>query len=75
MNGTLFKISMFTVVGNDAIRTKHKFYQVTWFPNVLCAVDGTLIPSIAPKDNEPEYVCRKCLHAMNVQVVPDASLW
>nr|XP_034315948.1 putative nuclease HARBI1 isoform X1 [Crassostrea gigas] len=74
MNGTLFKISMFTVVGNDAIRTKHEFYQIAGFPNVLGAVDGTLIPIIAPKDNEPEYVCRKGFHAMNVQVVADASL-
>lgn len=74
MNGTLFIISMFTVVGNDAIRTKHEFYQIAGFPNVLGAVDGTLIPIIAPKDNKPEYVCRKGFHAMNVQVVADASL-
>lgn len=60
--------------GNDAIRTKHEFYQIAGFPNVLGAVDGTLIPIIAPKDNEPEYVCRRGFHAMNVQVVADASL-
>lgn len=60
--------------GNDAIRTKHEFYQIAGFPNVLGAVDGTLIPIIAPKDNEPEYVCRKGFHAMNIQVVTDTSL-
>ena len=61
-------------LGNDAVRTKHDFYQTAGFPNVLGAVDGSLIPIIAPKDNEPEYVCRKGFHAINVQVVADASL-
>nr|XP_022294334.1 putative nuclease HARBI1 [Crassostrea virginica] len=61
-------------IGNDAVRTKHDFYQIAGFPNVLGAVDGSLIPIIAPKDNEPEYVCRKGFHAINVQVVADASL-
>lgn len=65
---------MFTVVGNDAIRTKHEFYQIAGFPNVLCAVDRILIPFIAPKDNEPDYACRKGFHAINLQVVADASL-
>lgn len=65
---------MFTVIGNDEIRTKYEFYQIAGFSNVLGAVDGILIPIIAPKDNEPEYVCRKGFHAINVQVVADASL-
>nr|XP_022308063.1 putative nuclease HARBI1 [Crassostrea virginica] len=61
-------------IGNDAVRTKHDFYQIAGFPNVLGAVDGSLIPIIAPKNNEPEYVCRKGFHAINIQVVADASL-
>ncbi|XP_062581784.1 putative nuclease HARBI1, partial [Saccostrea cucullata] len=59
---------------NDALVTKHHFYQIAGFPNVIGAIDGTLIPIMAPKENEPEYVCRKGFHAMNVQVVADASL-
>ena len=61
-------------LGNDAVRTKHDFYQIAGFPNVLGAVDGSLIPIIAPNNNEPEYVCRKGFHAINIQVVADASL-
>ncbi|XP_062566936.1 putative nuclease HARBI1 [Saccostrea cucullata] len=59
---------------NEASRTKHEFYQIAGFPNVLGAVDGTLVPITAPKDNESVYVCRKGYHAINVQVVADASL-
>lgn len=43
------------------------------FPNVLGAVDGTLIKIQAPSENEPSYVCRKGFHALNVQTVSDAS--
>ncbi|XP_061162901.1 putative nuclease HARBI1 [Saccostrea echinata] len=62
------------VRANEALVTKHHFYQIAGFPNVIGAIDGTLIPIMAPKENEPEYVCRKGFHAMNVQVVADASL-
>lgn len=58
----------------EANRVKHDFYQIAGFPNVLGAIDGTLIPIMAPKVNEPEYVCRKGYHAMNIQVVADAWL-
>ena len=61
-------------IGNDAVRTKYDFYQIAGFPNVLGAVDGSLIPIIAPKNNEPEFICRKGFHAINIQVVADASL-
>lgn len=44
------------------------------FPNVLGAVDGTLIKIQAPSENEPSYVWRKGFHALNVQTVSDASL-
>ena len=33
-------------LGNDAVRTKHDFYQIAGFPNVLGAVDTSLIPII-----------------------------
>jgi hypothetical protein len=34
-------------------------------PNVIGVIDGTLIPIIAPKDNEADFVCRKGFHAIN----------
>ena len=40
-------------------------------PNVLGAVDGTLIKILAPSKNEQSYVCRK---GLNVQAVADSSL-
>jgi hypothetical protein len=42
--------------------------------NVIGVIDGTLIPIIAPKDNEADFVCRKGFHAINVQAVADDSL-
>ena len=57
---------------NDAelLEIKRKFYQAAGIPNVIGAVDGTLIPIIAPKgQDEPAYVCRKGYHAINVQAV------
>ncbi|XP_056017405.1 putative nuclease HARBI1 [Ostrea edulis] len=59
---------------NEAIQIKQDFFKMAGFPNVLGAIDGTLISIIAPKENEPEYVCRKGFHALNIQVVADTSL-
>ncbi|XP_053403112.1 putative nuclease HARBI1 [Mercenaria mercenaria] len=53
---------------------KRKFYQKCRMPNIIGAVDGTLIPIQAPTEDEAAYVCRKNYHALNVQAVcdPDA---
>ncbi|CAC5385073.1 HARBI1 [Mytilus coruscus] len=51
------------------------FYDISSFPNVLGAIDGTLIPiQWMSGDDEPTYVCRKQYHAINVQVICDAEL-
>lgn len=50
---------------------KQAFYRKCQIPNVIGAVDGTLIPIIAPAENEDIYVCRKNFHAINVQAVVD----
>ncbi|KAK3083318.1 hypothetical protein FSP39_019317 [Pinctada imbricata] len=45
------------------------------FPNVLGAIDGTLIPIMGMSgDEEHVYVCRKGFHAINVQAVVDANM-
>ena len=57
-----------------AIRTvKDTFFHVAGFPNVLGAIDGTLVPIKGPSVDEHLYVCRKGYHALNVQSVADAD--
>ena len=57
--------------GRDIVDVKQGFYRKCRIPNTVGAVDGTLIPIIAPTDNEAVYVCRKNFHAINVQAVVD----
>lgn len=52
---------------------KLEFYHRCKVPNVVGAIDGTLIPVIAPKENEDAFVCRKGFHALNVQAVVDSN--
>ncbi|XP_060554375.1 putative nuclease HARBI1 [Ruditapes philippinarum] len=59
---------------NDIIQLKRTFYQKSRIPNVIGAVDWTLIPIEAPKENEAAYVCRKNFHALNVQAVCDTDM-
>ena len=59
----------------DVKRCKRKFHQIAGLPNVVGAIDGTLIPIIAPTGlDEPTYVCRKGYHAINVQAVAGPDL-
>ena len=44
---------------------KRIFFTIAALPNVIGVIDGTLIPIIAPKDNEADFVCRKGFHAIN----------
>ena len=41
---------------------------------MLGAIDGSLVPIIAPSENEPVYVSRKGYHAINVQGIMNAEL-
>ena len=47
------------------ISTREGFYNLAGFPKVLGAIDGSLVPIIAPSENEPVYVSRKGYHAIN----------
>lgn len=59
----------------DSINSiKYGFYQKCALPNVIGAVDGTLIPIQAPSENEAAYVCRKGYHAINVQAIVDSNM-
>lgn len=50
------------------------FYRKCRIPNVIGAIDGTLIPIQAPKQNEAAFVCRKGFHAINCQAVVDHEM-
>ncbi|XP_039523259.1 putative nuclease HARBI1, partial [Pimephales promelas] len=47
--------------------------EVSGFPNVIGCIDGTHIPIKAPSINEGDYVNRKSVHSINVQVICDAT--
>ncbi|CAC5362618.1 HARBI1 [Mytilus coruscus] len=59
----------------DLTAVKEGFYRIATFPNVIGAIDGTLIPIQGLSgDDEPNFVCRKGYHAINVQAVVDHKL-
>ena len=46
-----------------------EIYCVSGMPNVIGAIDGTQIPIISPGgDGEPDFVNRKGIHSLNIQV-------
>jgi hypothetical protein len=54
---------------------KEEFYAIARFPNVIGVIDGTLIPIRGMSgDVEPVYVCRKNVHALNIQGIVDANV-
>ena len=55
-------------------RTKHNFYSMAGFPNVIGCIDCTHVKVTAPSRNEREYVNRKGYHSINVQLICDADL-
>ena len=55
-------------------QVKEGFYDMSDFPNVLGAVDGSLIPIFAPKKDEHLFVCRKGYHALNIQGICKANM-
>ena len=58
----------------DAEVTKAKFYAMAGFPNVIGCIDCTHIRISGPHQNEHEYVNRKGVHSINVQLVGNADL-
>ena len=54
--------------------TKEAFYEIAGMPNVIGAVDGTLINIIAPNENEHVYVSRKGSHSLNILAVCDPKM-
>lgn len=73
LNGHLNNVK-FPTSNEKIIHIKSQFFKLAKFPGVIGAVDGTLIPILAPKVDEFAYVCRKGYHVLDVQGVVDASL-
>ena len=56
-------------------RIKDEFHAICNFPNVVGAIDGTLIPIQGmTSEEEPYFICRKGFHTINVQSVVTADL-
>ncbi|XP_053390062.1 putative nuclease HARBI1 [Mercenaria mercenaria] len=53
----------------DFASTQREFYNIAGFPKVVGCVDGTHVKVQAPTENEPDYVNRKGVHSINVQVM------
>ncbi|XP_060936195.1 putative nuclease HARBI1 [Limanda limanda] len=52
---------------------KEEFHRIAGFPGVIGCIDGTHIPIIAPSINEGDYVNRKSVHSINVQIICDGA--
>ncbi|XP_030254806.1 putative nuclease HARBI1 [Sparus aurata] len=60
--------------GHKPVRAiKEEFHRIAGFPSVIGYIDGTHIPITAPSHNEADYVNRKSIHSINVQIVCDAA--
>jgi hypothetical protein len=59
----------------DMRRVKEGFHSNAQIPNVIGAIDGTLIPIQGHSGaEEPTFVCKNGYHAINVQAVADHKL-
>ena len=59
---------------NDIMSSKQDFHEIAEFPNVIGAIDGTLISIKTPKEDEHRYVSRKGGHSLNVLATCDSNL-
>jgi len=60
---------------NEMTKRKRDFYELAGFPNVIGAIDGTLIKIQSPsQDTQQLYVSRKGGHSINIQVVCDSNM-
>ncbi|XP_048750173.2 putative nuclease HARBI1 [Ostrea edulis] len=74
LNCSLLNIN-FPSESNEILNIKAQFTRVANFPNVVGAIDGTLIPIMGMSgDDEHVFVSRKGFHAINVQGVVTGDL-
>ena len=58
----------------EIVATKQKFYEIAGFPNIIGAIDGTLISILKPTQRENLYVSRKGGHSLNVLATCNSDL-
>ena len=64
----------FPATQNEITAMEQEFYDIAQFPNVIGAIDGTLVFIRAPVEDEHLYVSRKRGHSINILGVCDAKL-
>ena len=64
----------FPLTREEQQKTKEEFHELAGMPNVLGAIDGTLINIVAPTEDENVYVNRKGNHSMNILAVCNAKM-
>ncbi|XP_054873343.1 putative nuclease HARBI1 isoform X1 [Amphiprion ocellaris] len=70
---TTFTISV-VFPGLKPVRAiKEEFHRIAGFLSVISCIDGTHIPITAPSHSEADYVNRKSIHSINVQIICDAA--
>lgn len=56
-------------------KVKDEFFNIQGFPNVVGAINGTLVPIQGMAGDElPTFICQKGFHAINIQAVAVANL-
>ena len=58
----------------DIVSTKQSFHAIAEFPQVIGAIDGTLIAIKTPQEEEHRYVSRKGGHSLNILAICNADL-
>lgn len=56
---------------------KREFFRVAAMPNIICALDGTLIKiqEVGGAQNKTDFFCRKQYYAINTQIACDANAY
>ena len=70
----LYDFIIFPETEEETRRQIAKFAANSDFPQIVRAIDGTFIKSIAPEDDPVAYICRKKCHALVLQAVVDYNL-
>ncbi|XP_052087470.1 putative nuclease HARBI1 isoform X1 [Mytilus californianus] len=70
---TVFRNIICFPVGEKAIQVMEGFRRIAGFPNVLGCIDGTFVKIISPHENEADFVNRKGVHSLNIQMVCDPN--
>ncbi|KAH3843409.1 hypothetical protein DPMN_116925 [Dreissena polymorpha] len=69
------EIDAFPTQPQSLLQIKRDINRKCSLPNIGGeAIDGTLVPIVAPSENEEVFVCRKGFHARNCQAVSSPDL-